>query len=208
VNPFIDALGIIKKDWKLLAILNALFFCVLIIGATIALISPGLHLSMIEFIGADTIAGQSGAPAATSTAGALEAAVLSFISSFFGNTLLMITIPSIVLPIWAPIIGAARFFIWGVTYVAPLDGVMTLRSLLPQYIAIFLEGEAYTIAIFACVRQLSVALAASDRGFRNLLRQYKKSVIDNLKLLLIVIVLLAIAALYQALVIPILSGIL
>jgi hypothetical protein len=208
VNPFIDALGIIKKDWKLLAILNALFFCVLIIGATIALISPGIHLSMIEFIGADTIAGQSGTPAATSTAGALEAAGMSFISSFFENTLLMITIPSIVLPLWAPIIGAARFFIWGVTFVAPLDGVMTPQNLLPQYIAMILQGEAYIIAIFAGVRQLSVALAASGRGFSSMIRRYKRSVIDNLKLLLIVIVLLAIAALYQALVIPILYGIL
>lgn len=206
MNPLGDALGIIKKDWKLLTSLNALYFCVIIIGATLALISPSLHLSMIRFIGSETIAGPLSAPAPSSAAESLVDAGYGFTSSFFLNTLAMITIPSIVLPLWAPIIGAARFFIWGVAYVSPLDGVLTLGNLLPQYVAMLLEGEAYIVAIFACVRQLTVALASAEMGFRWALKQYIKAVIDNLKLLIIVIFLLATAALYQALLIPILNG--
>ena len=206
MNPLGDALGIIIRNWKLLAGLNALYFCVIVIGATIALMSPSLHLSMIQYIGASTIAGPSGSNVPANTTEALTAAAYAFATSFFVNTLGMITVPSIVLPIWAPIIGAARFFIWGVTYVSPLDGVLTPGKLLPQYLAMLLEGEAYVIAIFACVRQLSVALASADMGFRRALKEYIKAVFDNLKLLIIVVILLAAAALYQALLVPILNG--
>jgi hypothetical protein len=208
LNPLGDALGIIKKNWKLLAGLNALYFCVIVIGATIALMSPSMHLSLIRSFGADTIAGPSWAKVPTNAAEALTGAGYAFASSFFVNTLAMITVPSIILPIWAPIIGAARFFIWGVTYVSPLEGVLTPGKLIPQYVAMLLEGEAYVIAIFACVRQLTVALASADMGFRRALKEYIKAVFDNMKLLIIVALLLAAAALYQALLVPILNGIL
>jgi hypothetical protein len=206
VNPFKDYISILKRDWKLLAGLNALYFCVIVIGATIALMSPSLHLSMIQYIGAETIAGPSGANPPANTMQALIMAGTAFASSFFVNTLGMITVPSIILPIWAPIIGAARFFIWGVAYVSPLEGVLTPGTLIPQYVAMLLEGEAYVIAIFACVRQLTVALASADLGFRRALKEYIKAVFDNVKLLVIVALLLATAALYQALLVPVLNG--
>jgi len=179
-----DALRIIKKDWRLLASLNALYFCVIVIGATLALMSPSFHLSMIRLIGSETD--------------------MSFSSSLLYA--LIITLPSIILPIWGPIIGASKFFIWGVAYVAPIPGDMTLGSLLPQYILMLLQGEAYIVAIFACVRQLTVALASADMGFRRALKEYIKAVFDNLKLLVIVALLLVAAALYQVLLIPILNG--
>jgi len=203
-NPLSDAIGIMKKDWRLLAGLNALYFCVLIIGATLALISPGLHMSMIQFIGATTIGGNfSTAGGFTET---LKAAGVDFASNFFLNTLGLITIPSIVLPLWAPIIGFARFFIWGITYVSPLAGVLTIGNLLPQYVVMLLEGEAYIIAIFACVRQIIVAVKYIETGFRWMLGYYFIAVLENAKLLIIVFLLLAIASLYQAFVIPALSG--
>lgn len=207
-NPLSDAVGIMKKDWKLLAGLNALYLCVIVIGATIALISPSLHLSMIQYIGAETIGGPLSTAPPADAVEALMAAGYSLASSLFLNTLAMITVPSVVLPLWAPIIGASRFFIWGVAYVSPLEGVLTFGDILPQYVAMLLEGEAYIIAIFACVRQLSVALANMFIGLGPMLRKYGDSVVENLKLLLVVVLLLAAAALYQAFVIPALNSIL
>jgi hypothetical protein len=207
-NPLSDAVGIMKKDWKLLAGLNALYFCVVVIGAVMALISPGLHLSMIQYIGAETIGGPLSTAPPADTREALMDAGYSLASSLFVNTLAMITAPSVILPLWAPIIGASRFFIWGVAYVSPLEGVLTLGDILPQYVAMLLEGEAYVIAIFACVRQMAVALTNMNIGFRPMLRKYGDSVVENLKLLLVVVLLLAAAALYQAFVIPALYNIL
>jgi hypothetical protein len=69
-------------------------------------------------------------------------------------------------------------------------------------------GEAYVIAIFACTRQLKVAVSSSGFEFRQILALYLKSVAENMKLLLIVIILLAAASLYQALIVPALTGIL
>lgn len=205
-NPLSDAIDIMKKDWKLLASLNALYFCVLIVGAVLALISPGLHLSMIRFLDADTISGARISPANVTEA--LISAVTVLASSFGLNTLGMITIPSAVLPLWGPIIGSARFFIWGVAYVSPLDGVLTMQSLLPQYVAILLEGEAYIIAIFACVRQMIAAAESMGSGLKPFLRKYSGAVLENLKLLTIVFILLAASAAYQAFIIPALNGML
>lgn len=205
-NPLSKAIGIIKKDWKLLAGLNALYFCVLLIGAVIALLSPGFHLSMINYIGAETIAGSAGIPSSSNALEALVAAGMSLVSSLL--YILIIVVPSIIMPLWGPIFGATIFFTWGVAYVSPLEGVMTIGNLLPQYLAMLLVGEAYIIAIFACVRQLKVAIAAMGLGFRQTLKAYAKAVMANLNLLLIVIILLIVAALYQALVIPLLTSVL
>lgn len=205
-NPLFDALGIIKKDWKLLAGLNALYVCVLIAGAVLALVTPGLQLSMVRYVGAETIGGPlNNPPGATD---ALVAAATGLASSFMLNTLGMITIPSAILPIWGPIIGGARFFIWGVAYIMPLEGVMTLGELLPQYLAIILEGEAYIIAIFACVRQLTTAAGHMEDGYRSMLRMYGAAVLENMKLLTIVFLMLVTSAVYQAFVIPVLNGLL
>jgi hypothetical protein len=201
MNPLRDAINILKKDWKMLAGLNALYFCVLFIGVIIALISPGIHLSIIDLIGSDTIAGSAGISETSSALEALQAAGMSFISSF--TYTILITIPSIVLPIWGPIIGASKFFVWGVAYAAPLPGDV---NLLPQYGLMILQGEAYIIAVLACVRQLSVALASADLGFRRALKEYIKAILDNMKLLVVVVLLLAVAALYQALLVPVLNG--
>ncbi len=206
MNPLGDALGIIKKDWKLLTGLNALYFCVIVIGVALAIMSPTLHLSMVRYIGAETIAGPLGTTVPADVTEALARAGHAFGLSFFLNTLAMITLPSAILPIWGPIIGAARFFIWGVAYTTPLEGVLTPGMLMPQYVAMLLEGEAYVIAIFACARQFAVALASIDLGIRHMLKEYVKAVPDNLKLLVVVAMLLVAAALYQAFMVPVLNS--
>jgi hypothetical protein len=183
-NPLSDAIGIIKKEWTLLASLNAIYFCIIVIGAALALMSPSLQLSMFQLIGSVTD--------------------LSFSSSLIYT--LIITIPSIIMPIWGPIIGASKFFIWGVAYVAPVPGGTTLGNLLPQYILMLLQGEAYIIAIFACVRQLVVVVKFMETGFQWMLKQYSIAVLENLELLIIVLILLAASSLYQAFVIPALIG--
>jgi hypothetical protein len=205
-NPLSDAIGIIKKDWKLLAGANAMYFCVVAIGAAIALISPDFHLSMVQYIGSETIAGPLAKNPPHGIAEAAAGVAYSFLSTFFVNTLAMITLPSIVIPIWAPIVGSARFFIWGVAYTTPLAGVLTPANLLPQYLAMLLEGEAYVVAIFACIRQLAMAMEPSGQGLRRALIEYVKAVFDNLKLLLVVALLLAVAALYEALLVPTING--
>ncbi len=204
MNPLGDALRTIRKDWKLLAGLNALYFCVLVIGVSIALISPGTHRSIAGFIGSETIAGSMGIKATPGLLEALEAAGLSFSSGFLDT--LIIAIPSVILPIWGPIFGAAKFFIWGVAYAVPYPGGMTLPLLLPQYLLMIVLGEAYILAIFTCVRQLGVAIIYADTGLRRMLIEYIKAILDNLKLFIVVVVLLAVAALYQALIIPVLNG--
>lgn len=210
MNPLRDALNVIRKDWKLFALLNLLYVFVILIGAGIAFFMPGVQRSMIQFIGSDVTYGPLSSISHPYRAGdILMNAVSIFFDSFIVSTLAMITAPSIVMPIWAPIIGAARFFIWGVTLVTPLEGVLTFGNLIPNYVTMFIEGEAYVIAIFASVRQLVIALKAFDGSsrFRPLLKEYIKAVFDNAKLLLLVIVLLAIAALYEAWEVPFFAGI-
>lgn len=201
-NPLSDAIYIMKKDRKLLAYLNALYLCVIIVGASLAFISPEFHLAMVDYLGAETISGPLNAPPPAGLGSALAAAATRLASIFIVDTVVMITAPSIIVPLWAPIIGASRFFIWGVAYVSPIEGVLTWGMLLPQYVSIFLEGEAYIIAIFACVRQLAAGLDGRGFGLRWILKRYADAVGENLKLLIIVFILLFEAAIYQAFFIP------
>ncbi len=124
------------------------------------------------------------------TAGGIAALLL--------GTIVEITIPSLLIPIWAPIMGMVRALIWGLVLVVPVPGALPLERLLPHYLTMFLEGEAYVVAIFACLRQVKVLLRLGSIPAERRIKTYAASIVDNIKLLPVVALLLAVSALYEA----------
>jgi hypothetical protein len=140
------------------------------------------------------------------TGNVLTASILTFLMNLFLGTIAMMIIPSLLLPFWALLFGVYRALIWGIMLVVPIPGVMPLSVLLPHYLTLMLEGEAYVVAMFACTRGLIALLKPQSFGTPSRLKAYKKSIVDAGKILLVVTALLAVAAVYEAVEVTVSAG--
>jgi len=203
-----DIKSIFKKDIRLFAVVNVIYFGMVVAGAVVALAMPDLQMSLITAAGQTFGSGSplGGVGEAYLSGNIAVAALYTLITNFFLGTLAAITIPSLLLPFWALLMGAYRALLWGIMLVIPVQGILPLSTLMPHYLTIILEGEAYVVAIFACTRGLFALLKPKNFGTDSRLRAYWKSIKDNGKLLLIVIALLAVAAAYEAWEVPFFAG--
>lgn len=195
-----DIKEIFRKDWKLFVALNCIYFGAIILGALIAVAYPDAQMTMITAAGQTY--GSEGVYASVGDAytsgNVVMAAIVTFLVNFIPGTLLMIILPSLVLPFWALLFCTFRAMIWGVMLVVPVPDVLPLSSLAPHYLTLVLEGEAYIVAMFACTRGLIALLKPKAFGADSRLQAYKQSILDTGKLLLVVALILAVAATYEA----------
>ncbi|HEY3422405.1 MAG TPA: hypothetical protein VGK13_04540 [Methanocellaceae archaeon] len=194
-----DIISIFKKDWKLFLATNAFYFGLLVIGALIALADPQVQRSLFTLAGAGLSSGPLSSVGNAYHSGSVPyAAAVTFVTNLLLGTLVEITIPSLIFPPWALFMGLIRSLMWGIMLVVPVEGLYPLGRALPHYLTLLLEGEAYVVAIFACMRQIKALLKPQDFGTDSRWKAYLRSILDNGKLLLVVALLLAVSALYEA----------
>jgi hypothetical protein len=197
-----DIREIFRKDRKLFLYVNAYYFGLVILGALIALAFPRAQLFLINTAG-NILGGGVFNPFTAigdvyRSGNVLDAAGVTFIYNLVLGTVIEITIPSMVVPFWGPILGAIRAVEWGIMLIIPVPGVLPLGRAVPHYLTIILEGEAYVVAIFACVRQARVLLRLGSIPADQRIKTYMTAIVDNIKLLPVVALLLAVSALYEA----------
>jgi hypothetical protein len=194
-----DIRTIFQKDIKLFLLTNVFYFGLLLIGALIALADPQIQRSLFDLAGTGLNSGPLSSVGDAYHSGSVPyAAAVTFVTNLLLGTLVEITIPSLIFPPWALFMGLIRSLMWGIMLVVPMEGIYPLGRALPHYLTLLLEGEAYVVAIFACVRQIKALLKPADFGTDSRWKAYLKSILDNGKLLLVVALLLAVSALYEA----------
>jgi hypothetical protein len=193
-----DLADILRKDWKLFLAVNVLYFGTLLIGAVIAFIIPSTQDAVLAVFLAQLKSGTlSPVGQAYGSGNILNAAASTFANNLIYGTLWGITLPSLLFPPYGLAIGCLRSLTWGIAFIVP-HGHMTLKVILPHLLTLLIEGEAYVIAIFGCLRQIEGLLWPHRLGEASRLGGYLRAVSDNIRLLIPVTVMLAIGALYEA----------
>lgn len=189
---------IFRKDRSLFIAVNVFYFGLVLAGGVIALASPSTQKSMLDLVTAGL---QTGPMLSVSKAYAsgdvLRAAWMTFATNLFLGTIIQITLPSLIVAPWALFMGAVRALMWGIMLLVPY-GNLTFGRLAPHYLTLLLEGEAYVVAIFACVRQIKAAIKPEEYGQKSRLQAYLVAAFDNILLLVVVALILAVAAIYEA----------
>ncbi len=194
-----DIINIFKRDRLLFLCVNAIFFGSVMAGALMAASDPSLQMLTLNTTAEGFSEGPLSGLAESYSSGNLPvAAAQTFIVNLLLGTLAVITLPSLIIPVWAPIMGIVRGLMWGMMLILPVEGIYPLSVAVPHYLTLLLEGEAYVIAIFASVRQIKALWKPGEFGTDGRLKAYLRSIVDNGKLLLVVAALLAIAAIYEA----------
>ncbi|OPY28613.1 MAG: hypothetical protein A4E28_01413 [Methanocella sp. PtaU1.Bin125] len=194
-----DIVDILRKDWKLLAAVNVYYFGILLLGGLVALLRPDIQGYWLDVLAMGLKTGTLAPVGTAIEAGqVLNLALQIFRTNLINGTLVYITIPGLAFPPWAPIIGGWRALLWGMAFVVPY-GNLTFGKLVFHYLTMLIEGEAYIIAIFACLRQIEALLWPSRFGESSRVTAYVRAIIDNFKLLIVVALILAVGAVYEAL---------
>ncbi|WP_424358083.1 hypothetical protein [Methanocella sp. MCL-LM] len=189
---------IFSKDWNLFLATNALFFGAIGIGALIAFFLPETQAAVLAVFALELKSGTlSPVSQAYGTGSILKAAWMTFANNLMYGTLQSLTLPSFLFPPYALLMGCLRSLTWGIAFIIP-QGKMTLRVILPHLLTLLIEGEAYVIAIFGCLRQAEGLLWPARLGESSRIGGYLHAVRDNIRLLILVTVILVVGALYEA----------
>jgi hypothetical protein len=122
------------------------------------------------------------------------AAAVTFLVNFVLGSILVISLPSVILPGAGAIIACVRAVTWGLL-LAPTF-VMNAAGMLPHSGTMLLEGEGYILAaLFGLL--IPVRMAESRLGGTPLTR-YGRAVLLNLQANVLVAIVLAVAACYEA----------
>lgn len=193
-----DIITIFKKDWKLLLAVNAFYFGIMLIGGLIALLRPDIQGYWLGILAGALKTGPL-APVGTAieTGAVLNLAIQIFFTNLISGTILFITLPSLVFPPWALAIGGWRALLWGIAFIVPY-GNLTFGKLIYHYVTLLVEGEAYVIAIFASMRQIEALVRPGRFGETSRPKAYLRAVQDSIRLLLVVALILAAGAAYEA----------
>jgi hypothetical protein len=187
----------IDRHWKLFAFMHAVYFGIFLAGMFAIYDAPMIQDFFLTLIRGQ-IESESGvlgvAGKAYGTGNIALAAVTTLLINFFLGSLLVITAPSVVVPGIGVFMAIIRATIWGIV-LAPSH--MTLASgMICHSGTLLLEGEGYLLAAFFAIL-VPIYLSSPLQG-DNLWTRYKRAFIVNIKGNIIVLIVLAVAALYEA----------
>ncbi|CAJ36020.1 hypothetical protein [Methanocella arvoryzae] len=201
-----EIIDIFRKDWNLFLATNALFFGATGIGALVAFFLPETQVAVLAVFAQELKSGTlSPVGGAYGTGNILKAAWMTFANNLVYGTIQSLTLPSFLFPPYALLMGVLRALTWGIAFIIP-QGQMTLRVVLPHLLTLLIEGEAYVIAIFGCLRQAEGLLWPARLGETSRVGGYLRAVRDNVRLLIPVTVILVVGALYEAFELLVIAG--
>ena len=126
----------------------------------------------------------------------LRAIMLTFVINFFLGSLITFNIPSAIVPFIGLVFACFRAILWGILFSpANLEPIGGRLPMLPHYLTLIIEGQGYILAMFAVYLQGRWVLPTErSRG-----ELYVEGVMQTLRVYRLVAIVLAIAAVYEAL---------
>jgi hypothetical protein len=173
------------------------YFGLVIVGAIVVHLLPELQTILLSQV-SDALNAKGGPLGAAGQAygsrNILRAATVTFGVNFFLGSLLMITLPSMIVPGCGILLAILRSFAWGLL-LAPTMGMLAL-TMIPHSGTLLLEGEGYILAtIFAVL--IPIRTFDSRLGEGPAMR-FARAILLNVQASVWVAIVLAVAAIYEA----------
>ena len=192
-----SALKLLQHHRRAYLLLNGAFYGLVLLGTLYSFANPEAQKTLtrviLESFGAPPL---SVAKEAYLSGNVPVAALVTFLVNTLLGSFLTITVPSLLIPFAGIVVGLYRAAIWGVA-LAPTTPELA-RAMIPHSLTLLLEGQGYVLAMFA-VHVLWVSafggLHRRPSGFRT---GYLTGLRGTLVTYRLVVLLLAVAALYEA----------
>jgi hypothetical protein len=200
MKTILEALVLIRDNRKAFNWINIGYFATVLFGMFIVRASPELQKTLVNMIGeAFTTGPMQYVSGAYSNGEAVAAIGLTFIINLLVGCFVSITMPSLIIPFSGFLIGGLRALLWGIIFSPDLGDLSFTMILLGVGIGLLLvlEGEAYVLALFAAFMHGRAWLKPASIGAATHARGYLAGVHMSLRLYLLMIGVLLIAAVYE-----------
>ena len=195
--------NLLKSAWELVQenrrayiILNIVYYALVIVCMIYVAFNQELQQSLMDEVGAAFMTG----PLAIVGQAYVNAQLLTAIlATFFVNLLIgsfaSVTLPSLVIPFSGILVGIYRAILWGLL-LSPANPDLRL-AMIPHSLTLILEGQAYILAMLAAYIQGRAFLWPKSVGLESRAKGYLEGLKRTGKLYLLIILTLAIAAIYE-----------
>ncbi len=192
-----DATKIVTENHKPYLILNIVYFGLVLLGAIYSSSNP----SLVQWLKEGTAqALTNGGPLvmvaeAYISGNFLMAVVLTFIVNLVLGAILYITLPTMIVPFFGLLMGSFRAVLWGVLVLSliPFEAYSV-----PAWLTMFFEGEAYILAMLAAYIQSKAFLWPENVGAATRRQGYVIGLAATWKLYVLIVLILAVAAIWEA----------
>ncbi len=195
------ALSLVKESRRAYIALNVLYYGLIIGGMIYVAFDRSVQKSLVEAIGSTFTTGPLALVGKAYTGGqVLMAIVLTFVVNLGLGSFAEITLPSLVIPFSGLLVGAYRAVLWGLIFSPPpveitgerlIFGALTL-------ILLILEGQGYVLTMLAAYIQGKAFISPQSVSVTTHRQGYWVGVKRSARLYLLVVLVLAVAAVYEA----------
>jgi hypothetical protein len=193
-----SALALVKEFRRPAIVLNLVYYGLVLCGMIYVAFNPSLQQALLKDAGTAFTAGPFAAVGSAYTTGqVLQAVALTFVVNLLLGSLAVITLPSLVIPFSGLLMGAYRAILWGLL-LSPAAPELRL-IMIPHSLTLILEGQAYIMAMLATYVHGRAFLWPRTAGVTTHWEGYKVGVGRTLRIYVLVVLLLALAAIYEAL---------
>ena len=199
-------MGVFRSAWQVVRdfrraylALNVMYYVLVVLAMIyVALVNPALQEQLMGDVEQALTEGPLATVGAAYLGGnVVAAAILTFLVNLFAGSVLYVTLPSLIVPFAGIPLGAYRAVLWGLL-LAPTTRELAL-VMIPHSLTLLLEGQAYVLAIFAAYVHGLAFLWPRSVGLSSHREGYVAGLKMAARVYMLVVILLAAAAVYEAL---------
>jgi len=192
------AWAIVRENWRAYITINAVYYGLVVIFMVFAAFNQSTQEALIKLVGEGFSSGIFAFVGKTYGGGqVLGAMAVTFGINLVIGTFLEITLPSLVIPFIGMLMGILRAALWGLLLSPAYPPVRML--MIPHSLTLILEGQGYILGLLAVYVQGRAFLWPHSVGVEGFGRGYVEGLKRAGWLYVLVVLLLLVAAIYEAL---------
>lgn len=194
---FRSAIALVRHHRRPYLVINIVYYGLVAAAMVFVAGHPELQNALMGQVAVSLTQGPlSGVSEAYMSGNVLPAAVLTFVFNFFLGALAVLLLPSMVIPFAGIGIGLIRATLWGLL-LAPTTPELQ-AAMIPHTLTLIIEGQGYILAMLAAWALGSAFVSPSSVGAASRSAGYVRGLKDAATVFLLVAVVLAVAAVYEA----------
>lgn len=192
-----SALALVRQSRRPYIALNLVYYGLVVGGMIFVVFRPSVQQFLLEAVRGAFMEGPLSVVGGAYAGGqVLVAIMLTFIVNLVLGSILCITLPSLLMPFSGIVIGGLRAVLWGLL-LSP--GMPELRTaMIPHSVTLVLEGQAYILAMLGAYIHGRAFLWPDTVGVAGRRQAYLGGLRRTLRLYVLVAIMLAVAAVYEA----------
>ena len=198
-NPLQRVWLVIQEEKEAYIYLNILYYGLVVLGMVyVTFFNPSLQETLMQAAGKAFTEGPLAVVGNAYSGGqVVHSMIITFIVNLFLGSMIEMSLPSLIIPFSGLLMGVYRAILWGLL-LSPSNASLA-GPMIPHSLTLLIEGQAYILVMLSIYIHGKAFLRPEAYGVEGRLRGYLEGLRRTGWIYLLVAIMLAIAAIYEAL---------